>query len=245
LRASDHSTTTRSPRPRRAVDTATLVVAAARAAPAVAVALGITLGASPHLSAQEPARTTVGLSVGSFLEYPSAFGSRHCQAGAWGATGTVAHDLSRIFSLRLATTLSAEAGEQECDFPAAPAPSDGGQFSRVVVDEHLPGVSVFASHLSVAARGPEFLRLAPWAHVGVGRLWDKRLGSWTAGAGVQFGWGSNAIALEAERWNIRVDRVLEILTDRDSGQHELVRAEALVDVFRPYLVRIGFERRIR
>lgn len=188
---------------------------------------------------------SVGLAGGNFEDYPSQFSSPFCEGDGRGITGKVGYWATPFFALEASTTVSGARGEKRCFFPGIPAPNDGMLFSRSVFDEDIQGRSFVATNIAAVFEPLPDQALSPRVQAGVGRVWDKDLGNWFYGGGFRFRLGSYAIVADVERWNLSFDMRRELLIFRDNGAHELQSFEIIPQSPRPYLLRIGLERRIR
>lgn len=201
--------------------------------------------ASP-LAAQsaDPTGFNVGVTVGQFAHYPSHFSPRYCEQGAGAVAGIVGYRVATLFTVEATATAAKGMGELVCFFPQQPAPRDGSTFSRPVLDNAILGQSFFATSVAAVLEPFPARNVSPMVRIGGGRLWDKKLGNWFYGGGVRIRFGSNAIAIDAERWNLKFDLRQELLIYRDSGAHELQSVEIIPQSPKPYLIRIGWERQI-
>lgn len=188
---------------------------------------------------------TVGVSVGTFDDYPSQFSPAFCTQEGRGVTGKVGYWVTSMLAFEASATLSGSRGEERCSFPGAPPPIDGGFFSRSVFDEDIPGRSFFATNIATVFEPLASRIVSPRVQAGVGRLWDKELGNWFYGGGVRVRVGPAAVVAEVERWNLSFDMRRELLIFRDSGAHELQSFEIIPQNPRPYFFRIGLEYRVR
>lgn len=188
---------------------------------------------------------SIGLGVGNFEEYPKQFSPTFCEQEGRGITGKVSYWATAFLAVEASTTVSGSRGEERCFFPGIPAPMDGSLFSRSVFDEDIRGRAFVATNIAAVFEPLPEQALSPRVQAGVGRLWDKDLGNWFYGGGVRFRFGSYAIVADVERWNLSFDMRRELLIFRDTGAHELQSFEILPQSPRPYLLRIGLERRIR
>ncbi len=206
----------------------------------------ISLAVTGPLTAQSTNASdlSLGLSVGPFADYPSQFSPRFCKQGAGGATGKVSYWATAFFALEASATVATARGDMECFFPLSPAPNDGDSFSRPVFDDAIRGQSFFATNLAAVFEPLATRTVSPRVQVGVGRLWDKKLGNWFYGGGLRFRFGSNAIVADVERWNLSFDLRREVLIFRNNGAHELQSFEIIPQSPRPYLIRLGWELRI-
>jgi hypothetical protein len=187
----------------------------------------------------------VGVSVGLFSDYPEQFAPLFCHQDAGGATGSVAYGLTSFLKVEGTATLTTGVGDEVCFFPAAPAPPDGGTFGRSVFEDEILGQSLFATNVGVLFEPLATSVVSPGLRVGVGRLWDKELGNWFYGGVLRLRLGSNTIVAAVERWNLEIDLRRETLIYRDSGAHELQSFQIVRQSRRPYLMSLGWERRVR
>ncbi len=206
----------------------------------------VSLSLASPLVAQSanPRGFDVGLAVGLFADYPSHFSPRYCEQDAGGVAGKVGYRLTALLTVEATATVTTGAGGAVCAVPLRPAPLDGAVFSRPVLDDAILGQSFFATNVAAMLEPLPARTMSPRVRIGVGRLWDKKLGNWFYGGGVRIRFGSNAIVADVERWNLKFDLRREFLIYRDSGAHELQSVEIIRQSPKPYFIRVGWERHI-
>jgi hypothetical protein len=186
----------------------------------------------------------VGVSVGLFADYPRHFSPQSCEQRAGGVAAKVGREITSLLALEASALVSFGVGELICVFPSAPAPPDGGYFNRATFEDGIVGQSFFATTISALLQPLAKSAVSPHVRIGAGRLWDKKLWTWMFGGGLRVGFGENAIVADIERWNLEYDLNLELWIYRDSGAHELQRVDVLPQRPKPYLFRVGWERRV-
>lgn len=213
---------------------------------AVAFLAIVSLTPTAPLSAQSSSLPglDVGVSVGLFTDYPTDFSPQSCEQRAGGVAAKVGREITSLFALEASAVASFGVGDVSCVFPSAPAPPDGGFFNRASFEDGIVGQSFFATTVALVLQPLAVRALSPRVRVGAGRLWDKKLWTWLFGGGLRLRFGENAIVADVERWNLEYDLNLELWIYRDSGAHELQRVDILPQRPRPYLFRVGWERRI-
>lgn len=207
-------------------------------------AASVVLSCPLSAQAKSGGEYTVGLGVGLFAEYPSDFSARYCEEGAGGLTAFMRRSVSAMVSVEAGATVTSGVGVTTCVLPSSPAPLDGQAYSRPTLDDAIPGQSFFATNVAAVLDPLESRRVSPRFRIAGGRLWDKRLWTWVYGAGVRLRLGSNAIVLDVERWNLAYDLRRELLIFRENGADELQSVQILRQSPRPWLFRLGWERRI-
>ena len=203
------------------------------------------LGAPVSGQAQETRGFDVGLAVGRFVDYESAFSPRFCSHDLGVVSGKVGFWVTPRVAIEGSAAVSTGVGDEACFFPGVPAPRDGDAFRRPAFPDGFIGTSFVATHLSAMLEPLPKSTLSPRVRAGVGRLWGKELGNWFYGGGLRFRLGSHAIVADVERWNFDYEFRSELLIFRDSGAHELQSFEVIREEEKPFLIRIGWERRIR
>jgi len=204
------------------------------------------IGLPGILAGQESnaARYDVGVGLGVFADYPSAFAAGSCRPiNPGGLTAFLRRSAGAFVSVEGMATVTGAAGAACADALIA-APRDGEIITRTFMDDHLGGETFFATELAAVLHPMRKRRLAPRLRIGAGRLWDKRLWHWTYGAGARLRLGSHAIAFDVQRWNLGYDIRREQSIYRDSGAHELQSVETVRQSPRPWQFRLSWERRI-
>lgn len=211
----------------------------------VAVAVGALFVSSPlGAQAANGGDFTVGVSAGLFADYPSDFAGGSCEEHASGLTALVRRTVSSKVSLEAGATVTSGIGVATCAFELLAPPRDGELYDRTSLDDAIIGQSFFATNLSAVVDPLATHSVGPRFRVGAGRLWGKRLWTWVYGAGVGVRVGANSIVLDVDRWNLGYDLRRELLIFREDGADELQSVETLRRSPRPWLLRIGWERRI-
>ena len=201
-------------------------------------------GAPALVHAQNTRGFDVGLGVGRFVDYESAFSPTSCEQDLGAVSGRVGYRVTSILAIQGSATAGVATGDEQCFLPGIPAPRDGDLFRRAKFSDGFIGTSFFATHVSAQFELLPKNAFSPRLRAGVGRLWDKKIGNWFYGGGVRFLFGRNAIVADVERWSFSYDFRSELLIFRDSGAHELQSFEIFTEKEKPYLIRLGFERRI-
>lgn len=201
-----------------------------------------TVAAVP-LSAQASG-TTFGIGFGPIKAYPDEFEGGGCEGSYVGFNLGARQPLSPRLAVEGSvawTGSTATSCALANDALSRPAPNDGDTYRRTSLAPEIPGETFWATRLGAVvspwAGGP----VTPLFRVTGGRLWSKKLWTWTAGAGLRYSFGRQAVVLDVERWNLAYDVTEETWIYRESATDELESREVVERRPRPWFIRLGWE----
>ena len=112
---------------------------------------------------------------------------------------------------------------------------------QLVRDEDLIGRSMFTTTLGLLVEPFHHGDISPRARIGVGRLWNKDLGTWFYGFGVRYRFGRHSLVMDVERWKLTMDASIQTRIFRSNGGLEVLSSEPLEETEKPYQIRVGWE----
>lgn len=207
------------------------------------------IGAVSEAAAQEPGApgaVELGLAAGAFIDYPAPFVDRGCLDEASALTGEARFWPHRVVAVEASMTVTGEMPGRDCALVEIGAPTPiGVPVGRTVYPEPIAGHGFFATTLGIAFEPFRGASLSPRARLARGRMWDKELGYWLAGAGMRYQFGRHALVMDVERWKLSIDARLETVVYDGLGGVEIQSSEPTSFEHTPYLVRVGWSVGVR
>jgi hypothetical protein len=200
---------------------------------------------APAAAGQSSWPLQAGLSLGTFASFPEPFLPEYCEQGAIAAIGSVSHSLSSHLSLEGQGVVSGGGGGMVCAIPGLPAPPPGSTFDRRTFGDQIEGMSFLTTIVSLGGELRPEASSSLRGRIGLGRLWGKGLGMWSLGAGYRRGLGAGQLTLDVERWSFDIPFVRESILVGDEGEWLVQESEESEQGEHPFLIRIGYELRIR
>lgn len=199
--------------------------------------------AAHPLSAQASG-TTFGIGFGPFKAYPDEFEGGGCEGSYVGFNLGARRPLSSVVAIEGSVAWTGSLATS-CvlanDALSRPAPMDGDTYRRTSLAPEIPGETFWATRLGAVVSPWTVGPVTPLLRVTGGRLWSKKLWTWTAGAGLRYGFGRQAVVLDVERWSLAYDVTREMWIYRESAADELQSSEVVERRPRPWFIRLGWE----
>lgn len=191
-------------------------------------------------------RFEAGIGAGVIVDYPRQFSDAVCELNAMSFGADALYRPISFLGIEGSISISGTT-EAPCiavDVSRAPTPI-GVPVSRRRYPSEVRGATSFATDLALVVEPFSTGALGPRGRVGIGRLWNKDLGTWFFGAGVRYRFGRHSLIMDLERWMIAIDAFDEVVIYQATGAPTTVSSDPVTELERPYLVRVGWEFVIR
>lgn len=187
-------------------------------------------------------RTAISLGLGPIASYPEDFRGTGCEGGSVGANVGLLHDLSRHVALDVNVTWTGSTATScSADALSRPAPEDGTLYQYSPLPDVIRGETFWATRAGAVFTPVQLGPTTTLIRLSAGRLWSKRLWTWTLGAGVRHSFGRPGVVVEVERWHFGYDVVQETWTFRQDAPDELQSRQIIERRPRPWFIRLGLE----
>ena len=195
------------------------------------------------LSAQSPrSATTIGIGFGPIAAYPDEFEAGGCEGRFVGFNFAARRTLSDLVALEGSVAWTGSVATAcASDALLRPAPLDGETYRRTSLAPEIPGETFWATRFGAVFTPWSLEPITPFVRATGGRLWSKKLSTWTLGAGLRSGFGRHALVLDVERWHLAYDVVREVWIYRANALDELESRDVVRRRPGPWFIRLGWE----